>query len=253
LTSLYPAVFARFYDLIYHQVRDDVDHDHFIGEISRTKGKILEIGAGTGRFFLDALKRGADIQGIDISPAMVSILTASLPPGEHHRISVQGIRDFVLHDRFDLIVAPFRVFMHITDKTEQLQALNNVFLHLAPGGRFIFDTFIPDPNYLIKGFDNHTDFEGEYEPGKKVRRIVTTRPDLVSQVIGITFRFEWEEEGEWKSESWETSLRFFFRYELEHLLERSAFPCYEIRGDYAGNELSSRSKEFVVTCRKQCP
>ena len=46
-------------------------------------------------------------------------------------------------------------------------------------------------------------------------------------------------------------MRFFFRYELEHLVERSKFECYKILGDYHGNELNQDSKEFVVICQKQ--
>jgi hypothetical protein len=45
-------------------------------------------------------------------------------------------------------------------------------------------------------------------------------------------------------------MRFFFRYELEHLVERSLFRKYKILGDYKGNELTSQSKEFIVICEK---
>jgi hypothetical protein len=57
----YPQNYARFYDLIYHQLRDGVDNDFFHNQISQVKGKILETGVGTGRFFVDALNQGADI------------------------------------------------------------------------------------------------------------------------------------------------------------------------------------------------
>ncbi|MCK7528822.1 MAG: hypothetical protein MZV64_70350 [Ignavibacteriales bacterium] len=59
---------------------------------------------------------------------------------------------------------------------------------MAPGGRFIFDTFIPDLKQLITGLDNHTDFDGEYEPGKKLKRIVSTRPDLINQLYKYSFQ-----------------------------------------------------------------
>ena len=46
----YSENFARFYDVIYHHMRDGVDHAFFLNEISQIKGKVLEIGVGTGRF-----------------------------------------------------------------------------------------------------------------------------------------------------------------------------------------------------------
>lgn len=160
----YPDYFARFYDLIYHKLRDGVDNQYFLDKIKQTKGKILEVGVGTGRF--------------------------------------------------------------------------------------IFDAFLPDLNYLIKGFDHHTDFDEEYEPGKRIKRIVSTQPDLINQLINIEFQFEWDEDNGTRTEIWESPLRFFFRYELEHLIERTECNKYQIFGDYKGNELGKNTKEFVVVCRK---
>ena len=246
----YPESFARFYDLIYHQVRDDVDHEYFQKEISQSKGKILEIGVGTGRLFIHALNKGADIYGLDISKSMIDILRQKLNNDQQWRVSLQNIIDFSFDLRFDLIIAPFRVIMHLLDKEEQIMAINNVYDHLNENGRFIFDAFIPDLNRLITGFDNYTDFEGEYEPGKKMRRIVSTKPDLINQIINIQFLIEWEEGNETNHEVWKLPMRFFFRYELEYLIERSKFESYKILGDYQGNELNSRSKEFIVLCQK---
>jgi len=250
MTYEYPKNFARFYDLIYHQLRDGVDHDFFLNEIKQTSGKILEIGVGTGRFFIDALNLGADVYGIDISESMVNVLKSKLEKSQHHRISIQNIINFRCDVQFDLIIAPFRILMHLLEKDDQIKALNNVYKHLKPNGRFIFDTFVPDLKQLIKGLDNKIDFEGEYEPGKKMKRIVSTKPELINQVININFKLEWEEADKIKSEDWNLPLRFFFRYELEHLIERSEFETYKFYGDYHRNVLSEASKEFILICQK---
>ena len=246
----YPENFARFYDQIYHNVRDSVDSEYFLKEISSTKGKILEVGVGTGRLFLNALNRGADIYGLDISESMLNVLKKKLTKEQCNRISLQNITDFNFDFKFDLIIAPFRVIMHLLEKEEQLKAINNVYDHLNENGRFIFDTFVPDLKYLIKGFDNYTDFEGEYEKGKKVKRVVSSFPDLINQIIKVKFHLEWDEDDKVKSEDWTLPLRFFFRYELEHLIERSNFEEYKISGDYKGNVLNQESKEFIVICKK---
>ncbi|MCK4663100.1 MAG: class I SAM-dependent methyltransferase [Bacteroidales bacterium] len=251
MTYEYPKNFARFYDLMYHQLRDGVDNDFFLNKIKQTKGKILEIGVGTGRFFIDALNHGADIYGIDISESMINILKSNLDKSKHERISYQNIIDFNYDFKFDLIIAPFRVIMHLLEKNEQIKALNNVYKHLKPNGRFIFDTFVPDLGQLINGLDNQIDFKGEYEPGKKVKRIVSTKPELINQVININFKLEWDEDDKIKYEDWSLPLRFFFRYELEHLIERSDFKRYKILGDYQGNALNEKSKEFIIICQKQ--
>jgi len=246
----YPGYFARFYDLIYHQLRDGDDSKFYLEKIRNTKGSVLEVGSGTGRLLAEALENGADIHGIDISPAMLDILKAKLSPENQKRISLQNIVDFRLDKKFDLIIAPFRVFMHLTEKEDQMKALNNVYDHLNNSGLFIFDVFVPALKPLISGLENVTDFEGEYEPGNRVKRVVSTKPDLINQIINITFGLEWNEGGANYTSEWETPLRYFFRFELEHLIERSEFRTYTIEGDFAGSALSNDSKEFVVTCIK---
>jgi SAM-dependent methyltransferase len=248
--ELYPDFFARFYDLIYHQMRDGIDNLFYLNNILKTKGKILEVGTGTGRLFTEALKNGADIYGIDISPSMIEVLKAKLNTDQQKRISLQNIVNFSFNTRFDLIIAPFRVFMHLIFKDDQMKALDNIYSNLNTGGFFIFDLFIPDLKMLVTGLDNVTDFDGEYEPGCRLRRIVTTKPDLINQLINITFRMEWNDKKGDHAEEWNTSLRYFFRFELEHLLERSKFKDFKITGDFMGNELNSDSKEFIILCKK---
>jgi ubiquinone/menaquinone biosynthesis C-methylase UbiE len=89
--SEYPAAIARFYDVIYAHLRT-VDRDFFLKKILGTKGPVLEIGVGTGRFFLDALNQGADIYGIDVSATMLDQLKKKLDQSHHHRLFHQDAR-----------------------------------------------------------------------------------------------------------------------------------------------------------------
>lgn len=247
----YPDFFARFYDVIYEDLRGAVDSEFFLNEILETEGKVLEIGVGTGRLFSRALEQGADMYGIDVSPAMIEVLKTKILKEHHHRIEIENMITFSHRFTFPLIIAPFRVFMHILTKQEQLAALNRVYDHLEPGGRFIFDAFIPDLNLLIEGLTDEKDVDKEYLPGRKIRRYVTTRPDLTSQLLNVTFRIEWDEEDGFRREKWQVPLRFTFRYEMEHLLERSRFQKqYTIYGDYEKHDLGPSSTDFLVVCTK---
>jgi SAM-dependent methyltransferase len=245
----YPEFFARFYDVIYDHIRAAEDHDYFMEKILNCKGRVLEVGTGTGRFFREALKKGADIYGIDISPSMIEILKNNLDPEFHHRVSVDDIRDFKSEEKFDLIIAPFRVFMHLIEVEDQLKALNNIASKLKDDGLFIFDLFVPNLPMLISGLDEVKDFDGEYAPGKKLERISSMKADLIRQISQITFIFNWEEGGKMKSKTWETELRFFFRYELEHLIRQSQLKLENIFGNFKEEALSNASKEFIVHCR----
>jgi SAM-dependent methyltransferase len=246
----YPDFFARFYDVIYNHLRNEADHDYFMNKFLKADGPVLEVGVGTGRFFIEALNKGANIYGIDFSPTMIDVLKKKLPEKEHFRIEIQNICNMQSEKKFYLIVAPFRVIMHLLTIEEQLKALNNMYFHLIPGGRFIFDLFVPNLKMLAEGVESMNDFTGEYEPGKKLQRFTTMHADPVNQISHVTFKFVWQEEGRELSRSWSTSLKFFFRHELEHLLFRSDFKDYKIFGDFAENDLAPESKEFVVICTR---
>jgi SAM-dependent methyltransferase len=250
MSLIYPEYFARFYDLIYDKLRSSVDHEYFLKKAGEADGPVLEIGTGTGRIFTEALKNGVDIYGIDISPEMLEVLKKKLDPEFHNRISVQDMRTFTAEKQFPLIIAPFRVFMHLTETIDHLAALNHVRSYLQDGGRFIFDLFIPDMKIIEKGISDVVDFEGEYSPGEIIRRTTSARSNIERHVTYVTMQFDWTEDGEWKTGAWFTQMRFFFRRELEDLLERSAFSSFEIFGNYLEEPVGPDSKDYLVICKK---
>ncbi len=245
----YPDYFARFYDVIYAELRT-IDRDFFLREVRAAKGPVLEIGVGTGRLFVDALNAGADIYGVDISATMLDQLKAKLDPKDHHRICRQDARSLRLDKTFDLILAPARVFSHLLEIDDQLRALDSVYDHLNPGGRFIFDVFVPNLDILLHGVDQQLDFDGEYARGKRVKRVISAKADLVNQINHITMTLTWDEEGGEKSGTWQTPMRFFFRYELEHLVRRSKLKLVNIFGDYEEHALGPQSTDFVLVCER---
>jgi len=249
MSVIYPEYVARFYDVVYAQVRT-VDHDFYLKKILETKGRVLEIGVGTGRFFREALAAGADVYGLDPNENMLSVLKSQLDASQHFRISNQNAETFSLDKKFDLIIAPFRVFSHLITIEQQLNVLKRVHHHLNKNGIFIFDLFVPDMKLLSEGMPEHVDFEGEYEPGKKLRRITSFYSNPTPQVNEVTMRYEWEEDGKWNTHSWQFQMRYYFHWELEHLIARSLLKLETIFGDYSENPLTNESKDFVVMCKK---
>jgi len=246
----YPVYVAKFYDIIYDSIRSHVDTDFYLKRIRQTRGPVLEIGCGTGRFFSQAIELGADIYGIDISKSMVNVLLGKIQSEHHKRISIQSATNFRFPFKFDLIIVPFRVYSHLLTVEEQLSALNNAFEHLSDNGRLIFDVYVPNPGMIASGLENVTDFKGEFEPGKKISRIVTMKADIVNQISDITMTFKWDQDGRERVEMWNFKFRFYFRFELEHLIARSKLTLEKIYGNFEEGDLTGDSQEFIVICRK---
>lgn len=102
---------------------------------------ILDLGCGTGELAV-ALSDGRIVVGVDPAPAMLEIARAK--PGAEHMDFVEGdARTLRLGRRFDLVLLTghaFQVFLTIEDRRA---ALATIAAHLAPGGRFIFDSRNP--------------------------------------------------------------------------------------------------------------
>jgi SAM-dependent methyltransferase len=251
MSEPYPDFVARFYDVVYARVRDGVDNEYYLARMAAAGGPVLEIGAGTGRLLREALRRGVDAWGIDLSPSMVERCRAQLPPGARERVSVADVVSMRLGRRFALVVAPFRVLSHVAEVEDQLRLLDTVHEHLVPEGGFVFDLYVPNLKLLLEGMAEACDFDGEWSAGRRLRRFVSSNPaDLARQTNRVTMRFVWDEaDGEHRGD-WEFEMRFFFRYEIEHLVARSKLRLEALHGDFAEGPLTANSREYVVVCRR---
>lgn len=250
MTGSYPEVAARFYDAVYAHVRDGTDKAFYLARMAAAAGPVLEIGCGTGRLLREALRLGVDAWGIDVSPAMVERCRAQLSQEERERVGVADAVSLRLERRFALVAAPFRVLSHVTAVDDQLRLLGAVRDHLVPGGTFVFDLYVPSLKLLLEGLPETVDFDGEWAPGRRLRRIVSSVPaDLARQTNRVRMTFVWEEGGE-RQETWEFDMRFFFRFEIEHLVARSGLKLEVLSGDFADGPLTEGSREYVVTCRR---
>jgi len=158
--------------------------------------------------------------------------------------------DFNLGKKFKLIIVPFRIFQHVLSVEDQLSALECIKNHLDDDGKLVFDVFIPNFKRLSEPITNMLEFSGEYAPGQMVERYLDTDHDHLNQILYITFTFKWKNDGEKMSEKDKFPFRYYFRYELEHLLERAGLNIREMYGDFKYGELSNLSNDFIVVCTK---
>ncbi len=94
------------------------------------KGRILDVGCGTGHFLADMNTRGWEVWGTDFDQAAIS--SAEQAFGLTH-LEVTGIKDFVTRHpnlTFDAITF-FDVLEHLDDHTEFIAQIRSL---LAPGG-----------------------------------------------------------------------------------------------------------------------
>lgn len=85
-------------------------------------------------------------------------------------------------------------------------------------------------------------------PGKKLRRYVTIEPDPVEQINNLITVFEWDEDSGIKKFREDFSMRYFYKFEMIHLLKSSGLKVNEIYGDFERNKLVSGKWEQLFIC-----
>lgn len=128
---------AQFYD-IENGWAEDLDYCRGLAEGCRS---VLDLGCGTGLFA--ASLTGRDVVGVDPAAAMLDI-AAKRPGGERVRWVRGDARAVRLERRFDLVVLTGHAFQVFLTDADRAAVLRTIAAHLAPKGRFIFDSRNPE-------------------------------------------------------------------------------------------------------------
>ena len=224
-------------------------------------GRTLELGCGTGRVLIPTAVAGCDITGLDLSEHMLGRCREklALQPNEV-RERVQLVRgemtDFDLDDTFRLVTTPFRPFQHLIMVEKQLACLRCVNRHLAVGGKLILDLFqvklwrLTDPEAL----EEHRDPADVPLPGGRTLsgrgdRIAARHPSEQYNDIEIAY-YVTHPDGRVERLVHPFPMRYFFRYEVEHLLARGGFSVVDLFGNYDRSPLQDDSPEMIFVAEK---
>ncbi|GIH63848.1 class I SAM-dependent DNA methyltransferase [Microbispora siamensis] len=107
-------------------------------------GPVLEFGIGTGRLALPLAARGLAVAGVDGSPDMVAILRDK-PGGDRIPVTVGDFSEVRVEGRFALVLLAFNTVFALPSQDAQVRCFHNAAAHLRPGGRFVVETWVPDP------------------------------------------------------------------------------------------------------------
>ncbi|WP_027482068.1 class I SAM-dependent methyltransferase [Deinococcus pimensis] len=239
---------ADLYDRQYDAYRDDL---HFYARLALdVGGRVLELGAGSGRVSVHLARRGAQVTGVEPSARMLERAHARAREAGVEVRFVQGdMRTLDLPgERFELIVAPFNALMHLYTPEDQLAALRAARAHLAPGGTLAFDVYVP--NFGPQGVLRH---EGEtfVEGGRRTDVFLLQRTDTVNQVVTTSYLVDTTDgDGRLTRAHRELTQRWFTRWELEWLLRHAGFRA-RFSGSFEGGPLTESSHVMVVTARAE--
>ena len=223
-------------------------------------GKILELGCGTGRTLIPTAAAGIEIVGLDFSMHMLARCRDKLqsqPADVRKRAQLVcgNMADFVLNETFTLITAPFRSFQHLISVTDQLACLACANSHLPVGGSFILDLFQVDPQRMDNPAytQESMDFPEVELPGGRVfrrsHRIAAFHRAEQCNDVQLIYCLTYPD-GRALRLVHEFPFRYFFRYEVEHLLARRGFRVAQLYGEFDRSALTDNSPEMIFVAEK---
>jgi len=113
-------------------------------------GRALEFAIGTGRIALPLAQRGVAVAGIDNSEAMLDRLREK-PGAERIEIAAGDMAATRVGGEFSLVYLVFNTIFNLVTQDAQVACFENAAAHLAPGGRFLIETHVPDLQRLPLG------------------------------------------------------------------------------------------------------
>ncbi|MCB2177658.1 MAG: class I SAM-dependent methyltransferase [Actinomycetales bacterium] len=125
-------------------------------------GPALEFAIGTGRVAIPLAERGVAVSGIELSQPMADRLLAKrggIP------VVVGDMATATVPGEFSLVYVVWNSIGNLRTQAEQVECFRNAARHLAPGGRFVVELWVPGIRRLPPGQSAVPFHVGEHHAG----------------------------------------------------------------------------------------
>jgi SAM-dependent methyltransferase len=202
-------------------------------------GRALEFAIGTGRVAIPLAQRGVLVTGIELSQPMINQLRtkadeATIPVvrGDMASATAPG--------PYQLVYLVFNTIANLLTQAEQVACFRNAARHLAPGGRFVIELWVPEVHKLPP---DQKAVVWQTESGY----IGLDTYDVVRQrVVSHHFRFE---DGSRQARLFRTPHRYIWPAELDLMAQLARFELESRHADWQGAEFTAESRSHVSVYR----
>jgi len=243
------SAIARYYDLDFGGVDDDLE---MYGNLA-AGGRVLELGAGTGRIAAPLAEAGCDVIAIESNAAMREA------GSERYRAS--GVRvvdqdmrrlDVAGESPFDLVICGLSTFCHLQARSDQLATLEGIVRNLDSQGRAVFDLPALTAEDWVEGARAPLlEWTRELASGRLVTKLATLEAHPGSQTQDVTYIYdEMDVDGAVERTVARFRLRHVFQFEMVGLLEAAGMRVTQIFGSYDLDPVEAGERLIVLAERQ---
>ena len=205
-------------------------------------GPAVEFAVGTGRVAVPLAEAGIAVSGIELSHAMIARLREK---ADEARIPVvQGdMAEATAGSGFSLAFLVFNTIANLLTQEEQVRCFENAARHLAPGGCFVVELWVPQLRSLPPGHGGTVEVS---EPGYL---LVDTYDVLHQHVISHHVRFGPELSDGRAARITRTPHRYIWPEELDLMARLAGFEREARWADWDRSPFTDQSRSHVTVYR----
>lgn len=233
----------------FYDIDNDWGNDHeYCADLAEGVASVLDLGCGTGRLCADLMHRFPEMDcfGVDPAAAMLDI-ARSRPGGKFVTWLEDDARTARLGKTFGLIVLTGHAFQVFLTEEDQAAVLQTIAVHLAPDGRFVFDSRNPAREEWktwakdVSGWSVDHPVHGPTEAWTDVAR------DDRTGVVTYETHYRIERSGQHLSA--ESKILFSDRNAIDRLIRHAGLTVDTWLGDWYGAPWTPESKEIIPVGR----
>lgn len=245
--------YAAFYDWENAQTVGRRDVAFWQGLARRVRGRILELGSGTGRLTIPLARvAGRRVVGVDMSMPMLARAVEKrrrLLKAKRPSLFLGDVRTLPFADNtFQLVIAPYGMLQSMTRERDLRQIMQEAARVLKPGGVFGID-LVPDLP-IWDEYGREVRLKGRSAGGARVTLIESVRQDRRRKLTIFDQEFV-EKKGSrvLKRQRFALTFRTLPVPAIVTRLEQAGFAVEHMLGDYRGGIWDPRADVWLLLAR----
>jgi predicted RNA methylase len=216
----------------------DEDVPYWVSVTQKTRGRILELMAGTGRISLPLMEKGLRVVCADRNINMLSVLRRKAQSkGLSTQVVCADASDLPFSGGFDLVLLPFQGFSELIHEEEQRRALRAIVTSMTDRGTFLCT--LHNPQTRLRTIDSswHEVLKSTHPKGRG-SLVVSIKADFdpASRVVSGVQRIDEYDEAGKAVDSRSLPLRFSLleKERFCELAQAAGLEVISLLGDYNG-------------------
>jgi SAM-dependent methyltransferase len=201
-------------------------------------GPALELAIGTGRVAVPLLQAGVPVTGIELSQPMIDQLR-TIADADTLPVIAGDMATAQAPGTFQLVYLVYNTISNLLTQAEQVACFRNAARHLAPGGCFVIELWVPELRKLPPGVGATV---WHQEPGY----IGLDTYDVLRQQV-VSHHFRYEEDG--KARLSRSPHRYIWPAELDLMGQLVGFDLEARYADWDRGEFTADSRSHVSVYR----